>query len=178
MYSDDALALDLEEIMTYNPDRTEGTFTLPQSKCSRDPCQQCLPPSPPANSAVRSHCHGYLAVLIPLVAMLMTRSSSIATTIFFLFLSAPHAHALTSQTCDLSDRMHVLEPDAQAFIHGILVQHYSSEDGSYGCDQPLVDVFQATEALRFAVERLNQDAGQIGGIDITDSYIPGVKIGN
>lgn len=36
---------------------------------------------------------------------------------------------------------------------------------------------QAYEAMRWALQRINQDSGVLQGNYITDSYIPGVKIG-
>ena len=33
------------------------------------------------------------------------------------------------------------------------------------------------EALLWAVSRINQDSGTINGETITDSYVPGIKIG-
>ena len=36
---------------------------------------------------------------------------------------------------------------------------------------------QIYEALLWAVNRINQDSGTINGEPITDSYVPGIKIG-
>ena len=88
------------------------------------------------------------------------------------------AVALTTETCDASQRAYTLAADASVYIGVILGLHGSSSGGPgrHGCGAAL-DGMQTYEALRWAVARINQDSGVINGRAIVDSYVPGVKIG-
>ncbi len=83
---------------------------------------------------------------------------------------------LTSLTCDAPNGNYVIQPTAQAFITTILAQREAGVDG-FGCGSEILEAYQFTESMRWALARLNQDSGRIGNRQITDSYIPGVKIG-
>ncbi len=82
----------------------------------------------------------------------------------------------STMTCDPSTGNYVIEPEADVFLNVILSQR-DIGTGGYGCGDVLVETFQAKESLRFALEQLNRDSGQVGNTTITDSYIPGVKLG-
>ena len=84
--------------------------------------------------------------------------------------------ALTSMTCDAPSGNYVYQPTAQAFITTILAQRDPGEDG-FGCGSEVLENYQSQQSMLWALERLNQDSGRIGDREITDSYIPGVKIG-
>ena len=101
--------------------------------------------------------------------------SAISLFPFALLLCTCSVAGLEEQTCDASKRGHVIEPDAQAYIGVVLAMHESA-NSMYGCGAAL-DTTKEYEVMRFALSRINQDHGDLDGDAITQSYIPGVKIG-
>lgn len=88
-------------------------------------------------------------------------------------------HAIAFESCDASSYGGItLQPDAQAYI-GLLMSLRSKGEDGYGCGELNTDedVPQAYEAMKWALDRLNQDSGSINGDTVTESYIRGVKIG-
>ena len=86
---------------------------------------------------------------------------------------------LAFQSCDTSVYGGItIESNAQAFI-GLLMSLREMGEGGYGCGDLATseELPQAYEAMKWALDRLNQDTGTINGETITDSYVPGVKIG-
>ena len=92
-----------------------------------------------------------------------------------LLCSCVSVSGLAQEVCDVSGESVVLQPDAQAYIGAVLSLREAGEGGE-ACGMVEGDI-QAYEALRWALNRINQDSGQIDTEVITDSYIPGVKLG-
>ena len=54
----------------------------------------------------------------------------------------------------------------------------SSAAGRPGrCDRASAEAVQVYEAVRFALRRINQSRGQVDGRIVSDSFLPGVKLG-
>ncbi|GFR19412.1 metabotropic glutamate receptor 3 [Trichonephila clavata] len=49
--------------------------------------------------------------------------------------------------------------------------------GIFGCGAPSTEGVQYFEAMRWAINALNQKSGEVAGVSVSDSFIPGVKIG-
>ena len=71
----------------------------------------------------------------------------------------------------------VIVPDADAFIHVAL--SISRPGDGYGCGDLSISsgIVQELMAMGMVAERLNQDSGKVDQLTVTESYIPGVKIG-
>ena len=83
---------------------------------------------------------------------------------------------LSSETCTDSGTSAAVEPGAQAIIASVQGLRMPGEDG--GCGGVDGSSAELVEAIRWALQRINQDSGTINGQSISQSYIPGVKIGN
>ena len=92
-----------------------------------------------------------------------------------LCLCHPSNGNLATQTCSSNARQAVIQPGAQATIGTILTLHEPGQ-GGVGCGAIGPDL-ENVEAIGWALQIINQDSGTINGETITDSYIPGVKIG-
>ena len=56
--------------------------------------------------------------------------------------------------------------------------HASSAAGRAGrCDRLSAEAVQVYEAVRFALRRINQNRGQVDGRIVSESFLPGVKLG-
>ena len=83
---------------------------------------------------------------------------------------------IAQDTCDPTDRKYIINPDAQAHIGAILSLRNAGQHGT-GCGKLSTGAVQALEGMMWAMSLLNQDTGKIGDLSITDSYIPGIKLG-
>lgn len=86
------------------------------------------------------------------------------------------ANTVISDACQSTGNTVTIEPNAEAMILGLFDMRGPLKDG-VGCGQPDMVTMPAYEAVKWMLKRLNQDSGQIDGQSVTDSYVPGVKIG-
>ena len=101
--------------------------------------------------------------------------SVIPAFVFAVLLGTCSVGGLEEQTCDVSKRSYVIQPDAQAYIGVVMAMHESAKS-MYGCGAAL-DTMKTYEAMRWALGRINQNSGHLNGEAVSESYIPGVKIG-
>ena len=85
---------------------------------------------------------------------------------------------LPEETCDQSSGHVILEPEADAFV-GVVLSLREPSSGLYGCGEVETSTtsMETYEALRWALKRINQAGGQVGEDTVTESYIPGMKLG-
>ncbi|XP_064082330.1 uncharacterized protein LOC135198560 isoform X3 [Macrobrachium nipponense] len=95
--------------------------------------------------------------------------------LLFYLLPLP-AEALSMETCDGRPHQVTLNTQAQAYV-GVVLGASKAGEGMYGCGGWRDSGIQSYEALRWALNRANQDGGGIGSRIVTDSFIPGVKFG-
>ncbi|XP_067137488.1 uncharacterized protein [Centruroides vittatus] len=95
--------------------------------------------------------------------------------LFFLFQVA-RSQWLVPETCVVSDSYTKVNPDADVTI-GVILNVHERGEGVYGCGRPSRQGVEVFEAMRWAVSLLNQDYGEINRKAVTESFIPGVKIG-
>ena len=91
-------------------------------------------------------------------------------------LTSVFGQVFSQNVCDSSIRKHVINPDGSVHIGVIVPVTDPGHDGS-GCGNVSRSGVQQVEAMKWIISVLNQDRGQIGNMTISDSYIPGVKIG-
>ncbi|GIZ04846.1 metabotropic glutamate receptor 3 [Caerostris extrusa] len=93
------------------------------------------------------------------------------------FISVVRSQDLLSETCLNPDsNLAQIEPEADVVVGAVLQLHQPGQ-GIFGCGQPSTEGVQYYEALRWAVSALNQKSGEVAGVAVSDSFIPGIKIG-
>ncbi|XP_076369312.1 uncharacterized protein LOC143256249 [Tachypleus tridentatus] len=83
---------------------------------------------------------------------------------------------LRNDECLISNRHTEVVPDADVTI-GVLLNVHQPGKGIYGCGNTTLEGVETYEVLRWAVSLLNQQERVINGQNITDTFIPGIKIG-
>ncbi|KAG8185577.1 hypothetical protein JTE90_023279 [Oedothorax gibbosus] len=68
------------------------------------------------------------------------------------------------------------EDDADVTVGAVLRLHGPGR-GVYGCGAPDAEGLHYYEALRWAIGALNKNEGEVFGVNVSDSFIPGIKIG-
>ena len=108
----------------------------------------------------------------------MAKSKWKCIPLFLLFWSClVQSQELTSETCSLDEPYSVqIEPDADVVIGALLDLHRPGQ-GVFGCGRPSTEGVQYYEALRWAINTLNQNSGEINGHEFNDSFVPGIKFG-
>ncbi|XP_076346048.1 LOW QUALITY PROTEIN: uncharacterized protein LOC143244736 [Tachypleus tridentatus] len=66
--------------------------------------------------------------------------------------------------------------DADVFI-GVLLNMHDQGRGIYGCGEPKIEGVETYGVLRWVISLLNQNSTVIDGQDVTETFIPGIKIG-
>lgn len=85
--------------------------------------------------------------------------------------------SLASQTCSGQHQSLTLTPGANAWLSMLVPQRSKASDiAGYGCGDIRGDA-QPLEAVRWILDVLNQNSGTINGVNITQSYIPGITLG-
>lgn len=92
------------------------------------------------------------------------------------FIHVARSQWLVPETCTVSDSYINVNPEADVDI-GVVLNIHERGEGVYGCGRPTREGVEVFEAMRWAVSVLNQDYGEINGKPVTQSFIPGVKIG-
>lgn len=82
---------------------------------------------------------------------------------------------LSTQTCS-TDGSAVVQQGATAWIIGIISLNEEGSSG-YGCGSPGDGSMHSYEAMRLVLELLNKKNGTLGTTRLTDSYVPGIKLG-
>ncbi|XP_041349145.1 uncharacterized protein LOC121368478 [Gigantopelta aegis] len=82
---------------------------------------------------------------------------------------------LVRQSCSATQTETEIQADAHAFIGGLVSMHQEGAHG-YGCGDIEGDM-QSYEAIRWAIELLNKEKIEYNGQFLTDTYVPGIKIG-
>lgn len=77
----------------------------------------------------------------------------------------------------VGQQVHLIEANAQIYFGALLNVHQEGRDGLFGCGNITTDGLIAYEALNWITSTLNQQSGTINGKKVTESFIPGVKIG-
>ncbi|XP_035226576.1 uncharacterized protein LOC118198903, partial [Stegodyphus dumicola] len=91
--------------------------------------------------------------------------------------SLAKSQSFSSDTCPSSEpNLAQIESEADVVVGGVLQLHHPGQ-GIFGCGQPSTEGVQYFESLRWAISALNQKSGEFGGTPVTDSFIPGVKLG-
>ncbi|XP_076364290.1 uncharacterized protein LOC143253792 [Tachypleus tridentatus] len=83
---------------------------------------------------------------------------------------------LTIEKCFTESRHVDVAPGSDVGI-GVLLNVHEPGKGIYGCGNLTVEGVETYEILRWAVSLLNQDRGVINGVNITESFIPGIRLG-
>ncbi|KFM58686.1 hypothetical protein X975_16994, partial [Stegodyphus mimosarum] len=87
------------------------------------------------------------------------------------------SQSFSTDTCPSSEpNLAQVESEADVVVGGVLQLHHPGQ-GIFGCGQPSTEGVQYFESLRWAISALNQKSGEFGGTPVTDSFIPGVKLG-
>lgn len=83
-----------------------------------------------------------------------------------------------SQTCPSVDPYlaTIDEDDADVTVGAVLRMHGPGK-GVYGCGPAQGEGLHYYEALRWAIGALNRNSGEVAGVAVNDSFVPGIKIG-
>lgn len=90
--------------------------------------------------------------------------------------SKPQTTVLRESTCSAGGQSAIIQDGAQAMIGGIIAMRRIGTNG-YGCGDISTGTMQSYEAIRWALDRLNKKNTVLNGEFLTDSYVPGVKLG-
>ncbi|XP_067683866.1 uncharacterized protein [Haliotis asinina] len=82
---------------------------------------------------------------------------------------------LSRQTCDPAKSQASIQSGADAIIGGVFSMHDGGADG-FGCGKITSDM-QAYEAIRWALDLINKKDQKLNGENLTDTYVPGIKLG-
>ncbi|GFW72760.1 metabotropic glutamate receptor 3 [Trichonephila clavipes] len=96
--------------------------------------------------------------------------------LLFTLLCFVRSQDLSSETCSTPESNFAqIEPDADVVVGAVLQMHQPGQ-GIFGCGSPSTEGVQYFEAMRWAINALNQKSGEVAGVSVSDSFIPGVKI--
>ncbi|XP_055947407.1 uncharacterized protein LOC129980931 isoform X2 [Argiope bruennichi] len=97
--------------------------------------------------------------------------------LLFVLINLVQSQDLLTETCpNPESNFAQIEPDADVVVGAVLQMHEAGQ-GVFGCGQPSTEGVQYYESFRWAINALNQKSGEVAGVTVSDSFIPGVKIG-
>lgn len=119
-----------------------------------------------------------MLLVLSLLESAMTKSKwRFITSLLLLISCLAESQDLMSDTCSPGDPYIVdIEPDADVIVGAVLDLHHPGQ-GVFGCGRPSTEGVQYYEALRWSINALNQNSGDVSGLPVNDSFIPGVRFG-